>query len=100
MDIRFAGADLFQSLEVDKGQYDDNCEVFWATGACLFVRAEMFIKAWVDWMNGFLPTWKRLIFAGGQKMKDTKLWFAPNQRFTMWVVVHFRKNLRRRPTST
>ncbi len=35
----FCRGRIFDSLEEDKGQYDDVIEVFWATGACLFVRA-------------------------------------------------------------
>lgn len=38
----FCRGRLFQSLEVDEGQYDDPVEVFWATGACMFVRAKVF----------------------------------------------------------
>jgi len=33
---------IFDSLEKDEGQYDDNCEIFWATGACLFIRRTAF----------------------------------------------------------
>ena len=40
----FCRGRVFQHLEEDKGQYDDVCEVFWATGACLFVRADLFLK--------------------------------------------------------
>ncbi|MDB5242517.1 MAG: family 2 glycosyl transferase [Spirosoma sp.] len=38
----FCRGRVFARFEVDKGQYDDNRPVFWATGACLFVRAEVF----------------------------------------------------------
>jgi GT2 family glycosyltransferase len=38
----FCRGRLFASLEKDKGQYDDNREIFWATGACLFIRAKDF----------------------------------------------------------
>ena len=38
----FCRGRLFQSLEYDKGQYDDPVEVFWATGACLFVKAVVY----------------------------------------------------------
>jgi len=38
----FCRGRLFQAIEYDRGQYDDVCEVFWATGACLFVRADYF----------------------------------------------------------
>jgi GT2 family glycosyltransferase len=33
---------LFEALEADHGQYDDVEEIFWATGACMFVRADVF----------------------------------------------------------
>ena len=38
----FCRGRLFQCLEEDCGQYDDAKEVFWATGACMFVRAEYY----------------------------------------------------------
>jgi len=38
----FCRGRLFQTLEKDNGQFDDPCEIFWATGACMFVRAEVF----------------------------------------------------------
>jgi GT2 family glycosyltransferase len=41
----FCRGRLFHSLEEDQGQYDDTREIFWASGACLFVRAEAFHRA-------------------------------------------------------
>ena len=38
----FCRGRIFQSLEQDIGQYNDEREIFWATGACLFVRREVF----------------------------------------------------------
>ena len=38
----FCRGRLFQSLETDTGQYNDAVEVFWASGACMFVRADLF----------------------------------------------------------
>ncbi|HLG03682.1 MAG TPA: glycosyltransferase family 2 protein, partial [Bacteroidia bacterium] len=35
----FCRGRIFNTYESDNGQYDDTCEVFWATGACLLVRA-------------------------------------------------------------
>lgn len=40
----FCRGRIFQSLEEDKGQYDDTVEIFWATGAALFIRAELYHK--------------------------------------------------------
>ena len=39
---------VFEYLEEDRGQYDDAVEVFWATGAALFVRSKVFHE-----VNGF-----------------------------------------------
>jgi GT2 family glycosyltransferase len=38
----FCRGRIFDNLEEDKGQYNYAKEVFWATGACLFVRASHF----------------------------------------------------------
>ena len=39
---------IFDEIEEDKGQYDDETEIFWASGCCLFIRSEDF---WAE--NGF-----------------------------------------------
>lgn len=38
----FCRGRVFATFETDEGQYDDNRRVFWATGACLVVRADVF----------------------------------------------------------
>jgi GT2 family glycosyltransferase len=38
----FCRGRIFNSLETDKGQFNDAREVFWATGACLFARSSAF----------------------------------------------------------
>jgi len=41
----FCRGRIFEITEADEGQYDDDREVFWATGACLLIRAEAFHQA-------------------------------------------------------
>lgn len=40
----FCRGRLFQHVEKDDGQYDSSMEVFWASGACMFVRSELYHK--------------------------------------------------------
>lgn len=40
----FCRGRIFQALEKDTGQYNDTKEVFWATGACMFIRSEVFLE--------------------------------------------------------
>jgi GT2 family glycosyltransferase len=41
----FCRGRIFSHLEKDTGQYNDTQHVFWATGACLFIRANIFHNA-------------------------------------------------------
>ncbi len=38
----FCRGRLFQNVEKDEGQYDTALEVFWASGACMFVRSDLY----------------------------------------------------------
>lgn len=38
----FCRGRIFNTFEKDNGQYNDTRPVFWATGACLFIRSEIF----------------------------------------------------------
>ncbi|UKN02034.1 glycosyltransferase family 2 protein [Paracrocinitomix mangrovi] len=44
----FCRGRIFDIVEEDKGQFNDTKEVFWATGACLFIKADLFHQ-----MGGF-----------------------------------------------
>ena len=44
----FCRGRIFQVLEEDRGQYNDVREVFWATGACMFIKKSVF-----DDLGGF-----------------------------------------------
>lgn len=38
----FCRGRIFDTLEKDNGQYNDNCEIFWASGACFFIRSTIY----------------------------------------------------------
>lgn len=38
----FCRGRIFQELEQDHGQYNDIREIFWATGACMFIKSDLF----------------------------------------------------------
>ena len=41
----FCRGRVFESLEEDHGQYNDEVPIFWASGACLFIKAEAYWQA-------------------------------------------------------
>jgi len=61
---------IFNSVEKDNGQYDDISEIFWASGACFFIRKDIF-----ETLGGFDESF----FA---HMEEIDLcWRAYNSRF-------------------
>lgn len=40
----FCRGRIFDQVEEDQGQYDTITDVFWATGACIFVRSDLFLE--------------------------------------------------------
>jgi GT2 family glycosyltransferase len=40
----FCRGRIFGALEEDLGQYNTNAEIFWASGAAMFIRSDLFIK--------------------------------------------------------
>ncbi|MFZ4106618.1 glycosyltransferase, partial [Flavobacterium sp.] len=44
----FCRGRVFETLEKDNHQYDDEKDIFWASGACFFIRKEIYRK-----LNGF-----------------------------------------------
>lgn len=40
----FCRGRIFDSIETDNGQYNDTIEVFWATGACMLIRSDLYHK--------------------------------------------------------
>lgn len=44
----FCRGRVFETIEKDSGQFNDETEIFWASGACFFIRKDIFRK-----LNGF-----------------------------------------------
>jgi len=41
----FCRGRIFSEMEPDHGQYDEYAPVFWATGACFFIKKQVFVEA-------------------------------------------------------
>jgi GT2 family glycosyltransferase len=73
----FCRGRLFQSLELDHGQYDDEANVFWATGACLFVRSDVFwILGGLD--NRFFAHMEEIDFCWRAKNNGYTIKYCPD----------------------
>ena len=75
----FCRGRLFQHLENDQGQYDDTKEVFWATGACLFVRAELYLQhGGLD--DSFFAHMEEIDFCWRMKNLGYKIYCCPQSK--------------------
>jgi hypothetical protein len=72
----FCRGRLFLSIEEDTGQYDDITEVFWATGACMFVRADLYHKfGGLD--DDFFAHMEEIDFCWRLKNEGYKIMYCP-----------------------
>ena len=75
----FCRGRIFQHMEEDKGQYDDTCEVFWATGACLFVRADLYLNhGGLD--DSFFAHMEEIDFCWRMKNMGYKIYCCPQSK--------------------
>lgn len=75
----FCRGRLFQSIEEDKGQYDDIAEIFWATGACMFVRSEYYHRlGGLD--EDFFAHMEEIDFCWRAKHKGYKIMYCPDSK--------------------
>lgn len=72
----FCRGRIFQTLETDNGQYDDVAELFWATGACLFVRSDVYHKlGGLD--ERFFAHMEEIDFCWRAKSQGYKIMYCP-----------------------
>ena len=75
----FCRGRLFQSIEEDHGQYDNSREIFWATGACMFVRAKVFHEVGgLD--DHFFAHMEEIDFCWRLKNNGYKVMFCPGSK--------------------
>jgi GT2 family glycosyltransferase len=73
----FCRGRLFQTIEQDIGQYNDVFEVFWATGACMFVKADVYRKlGGLD--NRFFAHMEEIDFCWRAKNAGYKIMYCPD----------------------
>jgi len=71
----FCRGRIFQALEKDEGQYNDITEIFWATGACMFIKRDVFNR-----LDGFDEDY----FAHQEEVD--LCWRAHNARYKVYYV--------------
>lgn len=72
----FCRGRLFNTIEKDEGQYDDPCEIHWATGAALMVRSEEYWR--VGGLDGrFFAHNEEIDFCWRLRLAGRKIYCVP-----------------------
>ena len=75
----FCRGRLFSTLEKDYGQYDDPCDIFWATGACMFVRASVWRE--LDGLDGdFFAHMEEIDFCWRTHLAGYRVAYCPTSK--------------------
>jgi len=73
----FCRGRIFQHIETDTGQYNDEAEIFWATGACMFVRADLY-KQFGGLDEDFFAHMEEIDFCWRLKNGGYKIMYCPD----------------------
>ena len=79
----FCRGRIIDTVEVDKGQYDQVTEIFWASGACMAVRAPLF-KIFGGFDPDFFAHMEEIDLCWRMKRAGYKIMFTPRS-----TVYHF-----------
>ncbi len=72
----FCRGRLVNAVEEDQGQYDDITEIFWASGACLFIKADLYHQSGgLD--NDFFAHMEEIDLAWRLKNQGYKIMYQP-----------------------
>jgi GT2 family glycosyltransferase len=72
----FCQGRLFNQLETDKGQYNEVKEVFWASGACMFIKSSVF-KSLGGFDASYFAHMEEIDFCWRIKQKGYKVMYTP-----------------------
>src|SRR5690606_15374023 len=73
----FCRGRVFESLEVDRGQYNESGEVFWVTGAAFFIRKEYWKKSG-GFDSDFFAHMEEIDLCWRLKRMNYKIWYCAN----------------------
>ena len=73
----FCRGRIFQSVEIDKGQYNDSSEIFWASGAAFFIRSECW-KESGGFDADFFAHMEEIDLCWRLKRMGYKIWYCAN----------------------
>ena len=73
----FCRGRILNTIEKDKEQYNDVREIFWATGACMFIRTDLF-KAAGGFDEDFFAHMEEIDLCWRLKNKGYKIFFYPD----------------------
>lgn len=75
----FCQGRIFDSIEEDTHQYDKNREVFWATGACMFIRSEVY-HTHGGFDEDFFAHMEEIDLCWRIKQRGQKIYYCPDAK--------------------
>ena len=83
----FCRGRIFDQLEEDLGQYDQQTDIFWASGACFGIQARIFHKTG-GFDEDFFAHMEEIDLCARLKNMGHRILFVPNSKYTTLVVGH------------
>ena len=75
----FCKGRIFNYLEENKNQYDKNCQIFWASGSCFFIKNDLFRE-----LNGFDEDFfahqEEIDLCWRAKIRENEIWSIYNSK--------------------
>lgn len=92
----FCRGRLFNKVEIDNGQYDQSIPVFWASGAALMIRSDLYLSSGgLD--EDFFAHMEEIDLCWRLKTRDIRSWPYHGQQFFTWEAEHSINNMLVKP---